>query len=142
LAGHPDGCPYQAEHPKKNVLCPYGFGGLRHLIEEPPSVSEGVLRDRISVHEPAHAALVGSLALNPELTTKHFSRLWGYLSPSFEPVSCDSRETLEAAFADPMLPLVYFYCHGGKARLAGTDLEIPVLQIGRNDEIAPGDFAA
>ncbi len=41
-----------------------------------------------------------------------------------------------------MLPLVYFYCHGGKARLAGTDLEIPVLQIGRNDEIAPGDFAA
>ena len=37
---------------------------------------------------------------------------------------------------------MYFYCHGGKARLAGTDFEIPVLEIGRDDEIAPGDFAA
>lgn len=34
------------------------------------------------------------------------------------------------------------YCHGGKARLAETHLEIPVLQIGQDDEIAPSDFGA
>jgi hypothetical protein len=142
LASYPDGCPYQAEHPKKNVLCPYGFWGLRHLIEEPPSVKAGVLRDAIRVYPPAKAALVRSLALNPELTKQHFSQLQGCMSPPFELLHCDSRKRLQSAFADPTLPLAYFYCHGGKARLSETDLEIPVLQIGQDDQIAPGDFAA
>lgn len=111
LANYLDGCPYQAEHPKMNVLCPYGFWGLRHLIEEPPSVKQGVLRDAIRVYPPAKAALVRSLALNPELTKQHFSQLQGCLSPPFELLSCDSRERLRCALADPTLPLVYFYCH-------------------------------
>jgi hypothetical protein len=141
LAQYPDGCPYQAEH-HGNVLCPYGFWGLRHLIEEPPSVKRGVLRDTIRVYPPAKAALVRTLALNAELTKQHFSELQGCLCPPFELVACDSRALLQSAFADPTLPLVYFYCHGGRARLAETDLEIPVLQIGENDQIAPTDFAA
>lgn len=141
LAQYPDGCPYQAEH-HANVLCPYGFWGLRHLIEEPPSVGRGVLRDKIRVYPPAKAALVRTLALNAELTKKHFSELQGCLCPPFELVACDSRALLQSAFADPTLPLVYFYCHGGRARLAETELEIPVLQIGEKDQIAPGDFAA
>jgi hypothetical protein len=141
LARYPDGCPYQAEH-HGNVLCPYGFWGLRHLIEEPPSVRQGVLRDTIRVYPPAKAALVRTSALNAELTEQHFSQLGGCLCPPFEVVACDSRALLQSAFADPTLPLVYFYCHGGRARLAQTDLKIPVLQIGENDQIAPTDFAA
>jgi hypothetical protein len=101
-----------------------------------------VLRDTIRVYPPAKAALVRTSALNAELTEQHFSQLGGCLCPPFEVVACDSRALLQSAFADPTLPLVYFYCHGGRARLAETDLEIPVLQIGENDQIAPTDFAA
>ena len=36
----------------------------------------------------------------------------------------------------------YLYCHGGRALVANTDLEIPTLQIGRDDQITPTDFAA
>ena len=76
LAGYPDCCPYEAEHPKKNVLCPYGFGGLRHLIEEPPSVRKGCCATGSRV--PARPGGVSpQLALNPELTREHFSRLRG-----------------------------------------------------------------
>ena len=141
LSKYPDRCPYQSEH-GINVLCPYGFWGIRHLMEEPPSITRGVLRDRIRVYSPARAALVRSLALNPALSEQHFTDLRGCLSPPFELLSCDSRALLQAAFADPTLPLVYFYCHGGRALVANTDLEIPTLQIGRDDQITPTDFAA
>ena len=141
LSNYPDGCPYQSEH-GINVLCPYGFWGIRHLMEEPPSIARGVLRDRIRVYSPARAALVRSLALNAALSQQHFTDLRGCLSPPFELLSCDSRALLQAAFADPTLPLVYFYCHGGRALVANTDLEIPTLQIGRDDQITPTDFAA
>jgi hypothetical protein len=141
LAEYPDGCPYEAEHPAMNVLCPYGFWGLRHQIEEPPSLKQGLLQRVIRVSGSAKAALARSLALNPELTMQHFSELAGCLSPPFELLSCDSHELIRSAFGDPALPLVYFYCHGAKARLADTDLEIPLLQIGQSDQIAPTDFA-
>jgi hypothetical protein len=141
LSSYPDGCPYQSEH-AINVLCPYGFWGIRHLMEEPPSITRGVLRDTIRVYPPARAALVRSLALNPALTEQHFTALRGCLSPPFDLLSCDSRARLQSAFADPTLPLVYFYCHGGRALVADTDMEIPTLQIGQDDQITPTDFAA
>jgi hypothetical protein len=141
LSAYPDGCPYQSEH-GINVLCPYGFWGIRHLMEEPPSITRGVLRDTIRVYPPARAALVRSLALNPALTEQHFTDLRGCLSPPFDLLSCDSRALLRSAFADPTLPLVYFYCHGGRALVADTAMEIPSLQIGQDDQITPTDFAA
>src|SRR4029077_6574092 len=51
LAAYPDSCPHSDAH-HANVLCPYGFWGFRHLIEQPPTVRAGVLRTRIPVTEP------------------------------------------------------------------------------------------
>ena len=142
LGDYPDRCPYEAEHERINVLCPYGFWGFRHLLEEPPSIDEGLLRTTIRVSTPAKVALVRSLALNHELATRHFAALQSYLCPPFEALACDSRESLRSALADPALPLMYFYCHGARARFADSDIDEPVLQIGESDNIVPGDFGA
>jgi hypothetical protein len=141
LAAYPHNCPYKAEH-HMNVLCPYGFWGFRHLIEQPPSIGQGVLRTRIRVTKPDRAAAARSLALNQALTEAHFNDLRGSFEGRFDLDACDSRDAIRQAFADPGLPLVYFYCHGKTALLAGTELPVPFLEIGVNDRIGATDFAA
>ena len=141
LATYPENCPYESAH-RANVLCPYGFWGFRHLIEQPPSVRQGVLRTAIQFATPGRAAAARSLALDPALTTEHFTELHGCLDARFDLDTCDSRTALRQAFADPSLPLVYFYCHGKTAELAGTTLAVPFLEIGGADKIGPNDFAA
>lgn len=140
LGEYPEACPHQAAH-RGNVLCPFGFWGFRHLLEQPPSVRHGALRTQIRVAEPAHAAAARSLALNPALTSAHFKDLEECFSGRFALDACDSRAAIRAAFADATLPLVYFYCHGRRAELAGTQLTVPFLEIGTDDRIGPSDFA-
>ena len=141
LAAYPLTCPHENAH-RANVLCPYGFWGFKHLIEQPPTVRQGVLPRKIAVLTPARAASARSHALDPALTEEHFTDLEGCLKGRFDLSKCDSRKALRKAFADPTLPLVYFYCHGKTAELAGTSLEVPFLEIGGNDKIGPNDFAA
>jgi len=141
LADYPDGCPYSDAH-RSNVLCPFGFWGFRHLIEQPPSVRRGVLRTRIKVTDSAHAAVARALTLDAALMNAHFTRLAGSLAEPLALLTCDSGKAIRAAFADPGLPLVYFYCHGMTAQLAGTQLEVPLLEVGLADRIGPGDFGA
>ena len=141
LSTYPDRCPHVEAH-RANVLCPYGFWGFRHLIEQPPSVRAGALRTRIRVTKPAQAGFVRSLQLNQALTTTHLSDFQGCLGPRFELADCDSRDDLRALFAEPALPLIYFYCHGKSALIAGTQLEVPFLEIGSDEMIGPNDFSA
>jgi hypothetical protein len=133
LESYPDECPFAVEH-RRNVLCPYGFWGYRHLLEQPPSRA---LITKIPHRKGARAAVARNLALNPE----HFEEIRGCLE-GFIVSDCDSREDLIAAIADPLLPLVYFYCHGDTALLADTQEPLPYLEIGSHDRIAPGDFRA
>jgi hypothetical protein len=133
LETYPKECPFAAEH-RRNVLCPYGFWGYRHLLEQPPSRA---LITKIPLRSGARAAVARNLALDP----KHFDEISGCLK-HFVVSDCDSREDLIAAIADPLLPLVYFYCHGDTALLADTDEPLPYLEIGKHDRIAPGDFRA
>jgi len=140
LAKYPAACPHEeAHHP--NVLCPFGFWGFKHLIEQPPSVRQGVLPTEISVLTPGQAASARSLTLDKDLAEQHFRELESCLEGRFELDRCDSRTALRQAFADPTLPLVYFYCHGKTAELAGS-LDVPVLEIGEDDTIGTTDFDA
>ncbi|MEI8407705.1 MULTISPECIES: leucine-rich repeat domain-containing protein [unclassified Kribbella] len=139
LRDYPSRCPHEASH-GLNVICPYGFWGFRHLIEQPPSVRSGTLRTSIKVAAPARAAAARSLALNQTLTTTHFSDLEQCLADWFELVPCDDRSTLEATLADPRLPLAYFYCHGRTEMQA--DVVMPYLEIGTDTRIAPGSLGA
>jgi hypothetical protein len=141
LISYPARCPHEQHH-HMNVVCPYGFWGFRHLIEQPASVRQGVLRTAIPVRKRGRATLARSFALDRKLTDEHFDKLNACLQDWFEPDPCDSREALRKALADPGLPLVYFYCHGKSAALAGTELEVPFLEIGLDEKIGPGDFLA
>jgi hypothetical protein len=50
-------CKYhQEDWHRKNIICPYGFWGLKHIIEEPPSLPFG---DRASLDNAAKEILVG-----------------------------------------------------------------------------------
>ncbi|GAA1595599.1 hypothetical protein GCM10009804_60230 [Kribbella hippodromi] len=139
LRDYPVRCPAEASH-GLNVICPYGFWGFRHLIEQPPSVRTGILRTSIKVVEPAQAAAARSLALNAALTATHFTDLEACFAGQFELVPCDDKAALEAALADPRLPLAYFYCHGRTEKQA--DVITPYLEIGEDTRIAPGSLGA
>ena len=56
---------------RTTVLCPYGFWGIRSLMEEPAFDHAGTLTGR--------AALVRSAALDPALSERHFTDLRGCL---------------------------------------------------------------
>ncbi|MDQ1677831.1 MAG: elongation factor Tu [Actinomycetota bacterium] len=141
LLEYPETCPHQDAHAPKNVLCPYGFWGFRHLIEQPPSVRGGVIRTKISVTPPAAAAMARSLTLDAALTGQHFGELAVCMKGRFQLRTCTSSRDVEVAFAEPSLPLVYFYCHGRKGyhnRVSGT---VPLLEIGADERIGAADFA-
>jgi Leucine rich repeat len=141
LDSYPERCPFATSH-GLNVVCPYGFWGFRHVLEQPPSVREGMPRNRIRVLQPALVAAARSLSLNTLLTTAHFDDLGRCFAGRFELSRCDSRAAIRHAFADPSLPLAYFYCHGRLAQLGQTSAVAPFLEIGKGDRIGATDFAA
>jgi hypothetical protein len=141
LTSYPDDCPFAAEH-RINVLCPYGFWGFKHVIEQPPSPHRGVLATAIRAPARARVAVARSLALDEDVTEDHLAALRGSFGDRFAIADCASRAELREALADPALPLVYFYCHGKWAELGETSLRVPYLEIGTADVIGPNDFAA
>jgi hypothetical protein len=141
LESYPDACPYEREH-RLNILCPYGFWGFKHLIEQPPTVSRGLLRTRIPVARGARAAVIRSLDLDSDLTEAHLTDLRVCFADRFELTDCDSRDDLLEAIRKPVLPIVYFYCHGRIAVLADTSLEAPYLEIGSREILGAGDLGA
>jgi hypothetical protein len=91
----------------------------------------------------ATAALVHSLRLDPTMTTKHLAELSTLLQAhQMRPSACTDRASLIAAWNSAALPLIYFYCHGKSVTLAHSQLPVPVLEIGQNVLLGPGDFAA
>jgi hypothetical protein len=74
-ASLPAECPYQDEH-DVNIVCPYGFWGFRHLIEEPPSARDRDLALEIAVSQhPAGLVVARSLQLQAELASEHLRAL-------------------------------------------------------------------
>ena len=141
LESYPDTCPHEAAH-GLNVLCPYGFWGFRHVIEQPPSVRLGVLKTVIQLAHDPQAVLARSLELDEELSRRHIDELRRRFDGTFQMAECESRNAVRAALADPALPLLYFYCHGKWGVFEDSSLRVPFLEIGRTDRIAPSDLSA
>ena len=143
LATYPEGCPFASQHRPLNTLCPFGFWGFRHLIEQPPSVLRGRLRTTLAVPVGARAATVRSLNLDESITAGHLRHLRNCLAPRFALADCDSRDDFVSAIDTP-LPLIYFYCHGRTASLGdrGVDLSVPYLEVGHDEMIGTGDLNA
>jgi hypothetical protein len=143
LSSYQTACPFAERH-ALNTLCPYGFWGFRHLIEQPPSVVRGLLQTAIPVPRGAQAAAVRSLDLDLTLSATHLEDLERCLGPQFKIADCDSQADFVTALGSPALPLIYFYCHGKTALLGskGVDLAVPYLEIGDGEVLGAGDLSA
>jgi hypothetical protein len=131
-------CPHQKEH-KLNTLCPFGFWGLRHIIEQPPSVGRSrTLASEIRVtNPPARLFICAATDLESEYTTTHLAAMKSGLKFGIEP--CDSKAALLSRLETVDPGVVYLYCHGGRAPLAGTTSKIPYLSIGKGEKLTPNE---
>jgi hypothetical protein len=138
-----DHCPYEQDSGRVNVICPFGFWGFKHIIELPPSMQRRrSLPVTISRSDPAHPARVVmgiSRELDSSVTTKHTKALRTFAS--FDLLPTDSLAEFKKALSKDQLEFVYFYCHGKRQDLPGSNASIPLLVVGEaKDFINPPDI--
>lgn len=140
-----DRCPFEQDHPKKNVICPFGFWGFNHIIEQPPSMPPGralpILIKRAAGHDKAQLVMGISLDLDSGITQTHKNSLQSQLG-AFEVIPKNTRDEVETALGEEELEMVYFYCHGRREALPGTKATTPYIEVGRKEGIAPDDITA
>ena len=56
-------------------------------------------------------------------------------------LDCPSKSKCQLGLDNADLELVYFYCHGKRALLAGTRTWTPYLEVGQNEKISPSDIS-
>jgi hypothetical protein len=140
FTGMPRVCPY--DHPRRNMLCPFGFIGMRYAIEQLPSADKPVLeiatapnfdiavaQTQYQLHDPkaleAHIASLRALAV-AAIPTAHF-------------VEGKTRDEVQKMLGAD-LSLVYFFCHGQR-RPGFRDPNI-YLAVGNDEEISADDFTS
>jgi hypothetical protein len=124
--GVPDRCPYEDEH-DDDVVCPYGFWGLRHIIEE-PLVNVDELGDAIRlVHTSTNVGLGPAITRDPTLIAAiegHLGRI-GSMPGLHLLAAATTWKEVRDMLRSP--EIAYFLCHGnrdaeGRAYLGiGTD---------------------
>jgi hypothetical protein len=113
-------CPYAASH-KPNKICPYGFWGLKHVIEQPPSVIRAGDDERPGDDLPSALDVRAGLDLSIGLTRdqqlpaalidSHVGRLENLSGVRVVPaVPAIDLSTVRAMLRAPQV--VYFLCHG------------------------------
>lgn len=133
-------CPAEPNH-GLNALCPYGFWGYRHFIEQPPSVPRG-RRLRLTAGRSGAApalTVARSNRLDGELAERHLT----LVGSGFGRVGVYDRiATLRGALVDDPGDCLYFYGHGRRPE-DDTEYAGPtVLEIGHADRIVPQDLDA
>jgi hypothetical protein len=133
-------CPY-AEEPlhAENIICPYGFWGLKHIVEQPPSQlarrnGRWEFIDAVNQFaEQSDIQLAIAVTRDTELVSrvdKHIAELKGIKRLRFTPPSpADDLDTARKAFELPNV--VYFLCHGEMEEIEGS--KQPFLGIGPRD---------
>jgi hypothetical protein len=143
VRAHPiaSACPFRNEpwH-REDILCPYGFWGLKHVIEQPlapvTNLDGVVLRDAardIPVRREINLSIgwTRDSALDLPHIDAHVQNLSGLRGVRLAeppPNPADDRDTVKAVLAAPNL--VYFVCHCEKD--AGENQ--PYLYVGPRDE--------
>jgi hypothetical protein len=124
-----------------NVLCPFGFWGLHHVIEEPPSMPKGrTLPTAVTLGAPPGTMVVAtSQELNASATAAHLERLGRTLAP-LTIVRADDKDAVADDLARCALEFVYFYCHGQRADVEGASPQ-PRLGIGKGQVLDVGDLS-
>ncbi|MEA2882586.1 MAG: elongation factor Tu [Bradyrhizobium sp.] len=111
------------------MICPLGFWGFRHAIEQLPwnlgTVVDSIGAKPVSLVMAVHRKLAGA-AHRAEIEKA------SGLTAQF----ADVRTAITTALKSDKPHVVYFYCHGGHSD------DSPWLGVGDDEQIAPGDFVA
>lgn len=134
IDGSPMRCPREAEHARKNMLCPFGFWGFRFTIEQPPSTRGSSLPLQILLPPEPTAIIAQSLALDEDMADTHLAAVVASL-PGFRVRKASSADEVCEALGERALGLAYFYCHG-----RGTS-DDAWIEVGRDEPIYPQDIA-
>jgi hypothetical protein len=139
VAGDLTACPHAAYVPHaSNLLCPFGFLGMRHDIEQLSSSQRPVL----SIQALAGSRVViaeTDYQVNRQALGAHIASLRHTVGARLPGVSC-LEATSKAALAEMIscdLPLVYFYCHGERPNAASKET---YLGIGAREWVTAPDF--
>ena len=128
------GCPNVDDY---NVICPSGFWGYRHIVEQPPSVAEDEKtpgRDLpmcIDLH--GDPTVIMGVSLELEFPDAHYRQLSGVGTYRIE-LARDKGSIVKALLSKPARNLVYFYCHGG------SENGKAFLGIGNKQRLLTGDL--
>ncbi|WP_425619059.1 hypothetical protein NA78x_002790 [Anatilimnocola sp. NA78] len=126
-----------------NTLCPFGFWGLKHIIEMPPASRTGYSVPRVirATNAPPTVTAALSSELDKVLTDTHLTSLSSRLKGlSVRP--CHSRSEVKESLAQDGLEVAYFYCHGRRETIRGMKEPVPFLEIGEGERIRPSDIIA
>ncbi|MHB8290394.1 MAG: CHAT domain-containing protein [Acidimicrobiales bacterium] len=132
-------CPYanDPEH-RKDVLCPFGFLGFQHMIEQLTNTRNPVF----SIPLPATGTtmVVGETSgINAATLSMHIGNLRSALSAGGSGYTLKEgpdKATIKRLVTTD-LPLLYFYCHGERPNSAAAET---YLGVGNSEWIAAKDF--
>jgi hypothetical protein len=130
-------CPHAGEalHTRDNLICPYGFWGFRHRIEQPPSLPspqgakppvEPVRHITAQKSLSLSVALTGDADLDQALIAGHLRKLSGMPRLTFAPPPAEDWDAVCTLLRAPNM--IYFLCHGDVDPQEG-----PYLGIGARD---------
>jgi subtilisin family serine protease len=120
-------CPHAAD---TKMICPFGFWGFRHAIEQLPP-NQGQIIDTIS----AAPNLSFIMAVHQQLAGREH-RAEVESAAGITAQYLDVKDAIGTALKSAKPHFVYFYCHGGRSA------NVPWLGVGNGDRIAPTDFRA
>jgi len=134
-------CPHAEESwHQENIVCPYGFWGLKHIIEQPPSqlarrngrweFVDTVNRFADTAQIDLAIAVTRDTGLDLSRVNDHLSKLTAISRIRVTP-SSPADDLVKARTALQLPNIVYFLCHGATEMIGGSDQ--PFLGIGLRD---------
>jgi hypothetical protein len=137
-AGIPDRCPHAGTHDQPSgVLCPFGFWGLGHVLEVPPSSGALSLAESTGTDRPA-TVVVG---LNATLRGTGWDAQRSALDRlgAASVVTTTVPELRQAV--QPGADLLYLFCHGRRVAGAGSAVSGLALDFGPGGTLTPDDVS-
>src|SRR5579859_1671449 len=131
-------CPYAgAISHTADLLCPFGFLGFRHDIEQLNSADRPVVTitapsgSRVAIAEPAYQIDRKALQHHVAGLRQAFGQL-----PGIDVAEAASKDQLKQLICAD-LPVIYFLCHGERPRAGSAET---FLGIGNREHLTPADF--
>jgi CHAT domain len=137
FTGTPRACPH--DHPRHNILCPFGFIGLRHAIEQPPSADKPALEIACTPRCDFAVAETQYQLEDPKALEAHITALRELSAAAKPPAQLAEGKTRDAVekLLGADLSLVYFFCHGNRLHIRDPNI---YLAVGNDEAISADDF--